>query len=92
MTNDILYKEITERMKEYQSKVAYYTLGTEILLLALMSIEDSMTNLILKELNVTEELILSIIDESYYIRDENLYTYTLQKILKKAEELLLWYL
>ena len=87
MTNDILYKEITERMKEYQSKVAYYTLGTEILLLALMSIEDSMTNLILKELNVTEELILSIIDESYYIRDENLYTYTLQKVLKKAEEL-----
>ena len=50
MVNNLLYKEIIERMNEYQDKVEYDTLGTEILLLALMSIEDSMTNLILKEL------------------------------------------
>ena len=53
MVNNLLYKEIIERMNEYQDKVEYDTLGTEILLLALMSIEDSMTNLILKELHIT---------------------------------------
>ena len=87
MKNDLLYKEIIERMQSYQSKIKYKTLGTEILLLALMSIEDSMTNLILKELNITEDMILTIINNSYYIRDEGLYTYTLQKVLKNAEEL-----
>ena len=44
MLNDLLYKEIIERMKEFQSKLNYKTLGTEVLLLSLMSIEDSMTN------------------------------------------------
>lgn len=87
MKNDLLYKEIIERMQSYQSKIKYKTLGTEILLLALMSIEDSMTNLILKELNITEDMILTIINNSYYIRDEGLYTYTLQEVLKNAEEL-----
>ena len=87
MKNDLLYKEIIGRMQSYQSKIKYKTLGTEILLLALMSIEDSMTNLILKELNITEDMILTIINNSYYIRDEGLYTYTLQKVLKNAEEL-----
>jgi ATP-dependent Clp protease ATP-binding subunit ClpA len=87
MINDLLYKEIIERMNEYQSKIKYKTLGSEILLLALMSIEDSMTSLILQELNVTEEVILDIINNSYYIRDEHMYTYTLKEIFKKAEEL-----
>ena len=87
MKNDLLYKEIIERMNEYRSKINYYTLGSEILLLALMSIEDSMTNLILKELNVTEDILLNIINESYFIRDENNYTYTLKTIFSKAEEL-----
>lgn len=87
MFNDLLYKEILERMNEYRSKIKYHTLGTEILLLALMSIEDSMTNLILKELNVTEEVILNIINDSYYIRDELPFTYTLKKVFSKAEEL-----
>ena len=53
MINDLLYKEIIERMKEFQSKLDYKTLGTEVLLLSLMSIEDSMTNLILKELKIS---------------------------------------
>ena len=35
MINDLLYKEIIERMNEYQSKIKYKTLGSEILLLAL---------------------------------------------------------
>ena len=78
MTKDILYKEIIERMNEFQSKINYKTLGSEILLLALMSIEDSMTSLILHELNVTEEIILNIINSSYYIRDEHMFTYTLK--------------
>ena len=68
MVNDLLYKEIIERMKEYQLQLNYDTLGTEVLLLSLMSIEDSMTNLILKELNVTTEDILQIIKQSYFLR------------------------
>ncbi len=87
MTNDLLYKEIIERMNEYRTKVNYKTLGTEILLLALMSIEDSMTNLILKELGVDEQIILNIIKEYYFIRDETSYTYTLKKVLTRVEEL-----
>ena len=65
MINSLLYKEVIERMNDYQSKIKYKTLGSEILLLALMSIEDSMTSLILQELNVTEEIILDIINNSY---------------------------
>ena len=38
MVNDLLYKEIIERMTEYQSKLDYDTMGTEVLLMALMSI------------------------------------------------------
>lgn len=87
MTKDLLYKEIIERMNEFQSKINYKTLGSEILLLALMSIEDSMTSLILHELNVTEEIILNIINSSYYIRDEHMFTYTLKEIFKKADDL-----
>ena len=53
--NDLIQKEILERMDEYRNKINYNCLGTEVLLLSLMSIEDSMTNLILTELNVKEE-------------------------------------
>ena len=87
MINSLLYKEVIERMNDYQSKIKYKTLGSEILLLALMSIEDSMTSLILQELNVTEEIILDIINNSYYIREDHMYTYTLKAILQNAEEL-----
>ena len=87
MVNDLLYKEIIERMKEYQLQLNYDTLGTEVLLLSLMSIEDSMTNLILKELNVKTEYILQIIKQSYYLRDNMNYSYTLKKVLDRAYEL-----
>jgi len=87
MVNDLLYKEIIERMKEFQSQLSYDTMGTEVLLLALMSIEDSMTNLILKELNVSIDNILDIINESYYLREMHNYSYTLKKVLDNAYEL-----
>ena len=87
MVNDLLYKEIIERMTEYQSKLDYDTMGTEVLLLALMSIEDSMTNLILKELNVTIDDILEVIKESYYLRETKNFSYTLTKVLENAYSL-----
>lgn len=87
MVNNLLYKEIIERMNEYQNLIEYDTLGTEILLLSLMSIEDSMTSLILKELGVTIEEILNIINELYFIRDDMKYTYTLKQVFERAEEL-----
>ncbi len=86
MNNDLIQKEILERMDEYRNKINYNCLGTEVLLLSLMSIEDSMTNLILTELNVKEEDILNIINDSIYIRDELPYTYTLKKVFSKVEE------
>ena len=55
MNNDLIQKEILERMDEYRNKINYNCLGTEVLLLSLMSNEDSMKNLILTELNVKEE-------------------------------------
>lgn len=87
MVNDLLYKEIIERMTEYQSKLDYDTMGTEVLLMALMSIEDSMTNLILKELNVTIDDILEVIKESYYLRETKNFSYTLTKVLENAYSL-----
>lgn len=87
MINDILHKEIIERMNEYRPIVNYNTLGTEILLLTLMDIEDSMTNLILNQLNVSSSDVLKIINDSYFIRNDLSYTYTLQQVFKKVEEM-----
>lgn len=87
MINDLLHNEIIERMNEYRPIVKYKTLGTEVLLLSLMSIEDSMTNLILNELKVSIDDVLTIINNSYYIRDDLPYTYTLSNIFTKVEEL-----
>lgn len=87
MVNDLLYKEILERMKDYKHEINYETLGTEILLLSLIEIDDSMTSLILKELNVKKEGILSIIKEFCFIREEKLYTNTLTKVFERAKEL-----
>lgn len=86
MVNDLLYKEILEKMEEYKNKINYNTIGTEILLLTLMNIEDSMTYLILKELNVTEQKILNIINDFIFIRDQTKYTNTLKDVFKKAKE------
>ena len=86
MVNDLLYKEILERMEEYKNKINYNTIGTEILLLTLMNIEDSMTYLILKELNVTEQKLLNIINDFIFIRDQTKYTNTLKDVFKKAKE------
>ena len=87
MINDLLYKEIIERMKEFQSKLDYKTLGTEVLLLSLMSIEDSMTNLILKELKISIDDVLEIINNSYYLREPKNYTHTLKQVFDKAYQL-----
>lgn len=87
MINDLLYKEIIERMKEIQLKLNYKTLGTEVLLLSLMSIEDSMTNLILTELNVTIDDVFDIINNNYYLRKQSIYTYLLKKVFDRAYEL-----
>ena len=87
MINDLLYKEIIERMKEFQSKLNYKTLGTEVLLLSLMSIEDSMTNLILKELKISIDDVLEIINNSYYLREPKNYTHTLKQVFDKAYQL-----
>lgn len=87
MINDLLYKEIIERMNEFQLKLGYKTAGTEILLLSLMSIEDSMTNLILAELGIKTDDIIQVINESYYLREPSTYTYTLKQVFDNAYEL-----
>lgn len=87
MVDDLLHKEIIERMKEYQSQLDYDTMGTEVLLLALMSIEDSMTNLILKELNVTINDVLNYINDFYFLRETYNYTYTLLNVFEKTKDL-----
>ena len=87
MVNDLLHKEIIERMKEYQSQLDYDTMGTEVLLLALMSIEDSMTNLILKELHVTTNDVLNLIKDFYFLREAYNYTFTLINIFDKTKDL-----
>lgn len=87
MINDLLHNEIIERMNQYRPIIKYKTLGTEVLLLSLMDIEDSMTNLILTELKVSIEDVLTIINNSYYIRDDLSYTYTLSNVFQKVEEL-----
>ena len=87
MINDLLFKEITERMNECRKDIYYNTLGTEILLLALFDMEDTLTNLILKQLKVKREDILNIINNSYFIRDDITYSYTLKNVFSIVEQL-----
>ena len=87
MYNDLLHKEVVEKIEKYRNDLSYVTLGTETLLLALLDIEDSLTCLILNELGVYKNDILDIINNSIYIRDGSLYTHALKNIFKRAEEL-----
>ncbi len=85
MIDDILYKDIIDLMEVNRSVVEYECIGTEVLLLALVSIEDSMTNLILKEMKVTKETIADKIKESFFIRPQTKYTQTLENVIKEAK-------
>lgn len=87
MYNDLLHKEVVEKIERYRNDLSYSTLGSETLLLALLDIEDSLTCLILNELGVYKNDILDIVNNSIYIRDGSLYTYALKNIFKRAEEL-----
>lgn len=87
MYNELLHKEVVDGIEKYRTLLNYKTLGTETLLLSLMSIEDSLTSLILRELGIDIESILDVISKSIYIREDSLYTYALKKIFERAEEL-----
>lgn len=87
MNNEILKKEIIQKIEEYRTKVDYQAMGTEILLLTLMSIEDTMTNLILKELNIELNDLENVIDNCIFIRENTKYTKTLEDVLMYADKL-----
>ncbi len=87
MVDDILYNDIIHLMDATKTEVQYTCLGTEILLLALVSIPDSMTHLILQELKVSKENILDAIHHSYFLRKDAPYTSRLKEVIARAQKL-----
>ncbi len=87
MVDDILYNDIIHFMEKTKKEMHCFCLGTEMLLLALISIPDSMTNLILKELRITKENIIDKINHSYFLRKENHYTSCLEEVIHQAQKL-----
>lgn len=87
MINETLYKDLIDRISNYRLELKYNTMGTEVLLLSLMDIEDSLTKLILEKLLITKDKVLAIINEMIIIRDEGLFTNSLLNVLKRAKEI-----
>lgn len=87
MNNEILKKEIIQKIEEYRYLVDYQAMGTEILLLSLMSIEDTMTNLILRQLNIELDDLEKVINNCIFIRENTKYTKTLEDVLAYADKL-----
>lgn len=84
----MIYSDILLSMEENKGLFNYETLGTEVLLYTLMDMEDSMTSLILKELNVSKNDVLDIINSMYFLRKDNdKYTSLVYEIIENAKDL-----
>lgn len=84
----MIYNDIVLSMEEAKNLVNYSCLGTEMILYVLMDMEDSMTNLILKELHIYKNDILNIINSSFFLRKEDKeYTHLVSNIMNEVSEL-----
>ena len=84
----MIYNDIVLSMEEAKNLVNYSCLGTEMMLYVLMDLEDSMTNLILKELRVYKNDILNIINSSFFLRKEDKnYTNLVSEIMDEVNQL-----
>ena len=82
----MIYNDILVSMEETRELVKNKCLGTEMILYTLMNMEDSMTNLILKELHVYKSDILNIINSSFFLRkEENKYTDLVYEVIENAK-------
>lgn len=81
----MIYNDIILSMEDTKKVLNYSCLGTEALLYVLVNMEDSMTNLILKELHVYKNDILNIINSSFFLRkEEKQYTDLVDEIIQSA--------
>lgn len=84
----MIYNDIVLSMEDAKNLVNYSCLGTEMILYVLMDLEDSMTNLILKELRVCKNDILNIINSSFFLRKKDKeYTNLVKEIIDEVNEL-----
>lgn len=88
MSSDMVYNEIISLINHDVKALDLDCAGSEMLLLALVKLKDSMTNLIFKELSITIDDIMKMIKGYFFLRKENHYTANLEEILMNAKKLM----
>lgn len=89
MVNDTAYEEILKIIKKESQLLGISSIGSEMLLLALVSLENSMTSLIFKEMGVKVESIREEIKKLFLLRKEGLYTNEFKRIIGNCNKLIL---
>ena len=88
MISDTVYNDIIEIIAKDLKEVNLDCIGSEMLLLALVNLKDSMTSLIFKEMGVGSDVIKKAIKESCILRKQESYTSKFFDIIKKTQSLL----
>lgn len=88
MVGDTIYQDILRIINNDLVEMNLHCIGSEMLLLALVSLEDSMTSLIFKEMGVRDEHIKEEIKKCYILRNEKTYTSKFNEIIKMSEQLM----
>lgn len=89
MLNNMVYNEIINIINQDLKELQIDCAGSEMLLLALVKLKDSMTSLIFKELNISIENITAYIKNSYYLRKDNIFTTKFEEIIANAKKLMI---
>lgn len=87
MNSKWVYEEIKDLIEKNKIELGIDSVGSEILLLSLMQLKDSMTSMLLKEFMVKEEDIKSYIKSTIFFR-KNPYTSKFYEIINYATGLL----
>lgn len=88
MLGDMVYNEIINIIESDLKDLHLHCAGSEMLLLALVKLKDSMTSLIFKEMNITVDDIKEIIKNYYFLRKDTFYTYKFDEIVTNAKRLM----
>src|SRR5690554_3091121 len=89
MVCDTVYEDILKIIKKESQLLGVSCIGSEMLLIALASLENSMTSLIFKEMGVKLESIKEEVKKLFLLRKEGLYTNEFKRIIGNCNKLML---
>lgn len=87
MINDTVYNEIIYIIEENMNDLNLECAGSEMILFAIVSLKESMSSLIFKELNITADEIKDIIKSFSFLRKDNLFTDKFYEVMNLASKL-----